>query len=138
MAKAPLYTRGLAYAAVQTAFVAFLFSYYNVEIPLPDLTPARHWLYDRIDELDWFDFILHYSAKLRSAKKTDKHSATSAKDPIIISPEQLAKYDGSKGSKGLYLSILGKVYNVEKGAKHYGPGGSYHFFTGSYSVDHKR
>jgi cytochrome b involved in lipid metabolism len=32
--------------------------------------------------------------------------------------------------KLLYLSILGSVYDVSKGAKHYAPGGSYAFFTG--------
>lgn len=32
---------------------------------------------------------------------------------------------------GLYLSILGQVFDVTKGDKHYGPGGNYHAFTGN-------
>jgi hypothetical protein len=152
MVKAPLYTRALAYTALQTAFLAFLFSYYDVEIPVPDLTPAKHWLYEKIDDLDWFDFILRFADKVRSVGKKEKSGKTTAgKDTIILSPEQLAKYDGTRGSKGTYLAILGfacfhfaeyveeyglfrKVYNVEKGMKHYGPGGGYHFFTGSHSA----
>jgi hypothetical protein len=30
----------------------------------------------------------------------------------------------------LYLAVLGKVYDVSTGAKHYQPGGSYDFFVG--------
>lgn len=32
---------------------------------------------------------------------------------------------------GLYLSILGKVYDVSSGAKFYGPGGTYNGFVGN-------
>lgn len=48
----------------------------------------------------------------------------------MFKPDELAKYDGSEGSKGIYLSILGQVFDVTKGAKHYGPGGSYNIFVG--------
>lgn len=44
--------------------------------------------------------------------------------------EHLSFFDGTRPSKGLYLAILGRVYNVQKGAKYYGPGGSYNFFAG--------
>uniref|UniRef100_A0A0N5AJZ3 Cytochrome b5 heme-binding domain-containing protein n=1 Tax=Syphacia muris TaxID=451379 RepID=A0A0N5AJZ3_9BILA len=44
--------------------------------------------------------------------------------------EQLSLFDGSRPSKGVYLAILGRVYNVENGRKHYAPGGGYHFFAG--------
>lgn len=47
---------------------------------------------------------------------------------ILFTKEVLKKY--SDTSSGLYLAILGKVYDVGKGEKFYGPGGSYHFFTG--------
>lgn len=30
----------------------------------------------------------------------------------------------------VYLAILGHVFDVTKGSKHYGPVGTYHFFTG--------
>jgi predicted heme/steroid binding protein len=47
---------------------------------------------------------------------------------MLFTKEVLRKY--SDTSSGLYLAILGKVYDVGKGEKFYGPGGSYHFFTG--------
>lgn len=48
----------------------------------------------------------------------------------LFTVEELKQYDGQPGSKGLYLAILGLVYNVKKGKKHYGPGGGYEFFAG--------
>ncbi|XP_033111597.1 neuferricin-like [Anneissia japonica] len=64
--------------------------------------------------------------------KTDSldQSFTTIKQGKVFSKEDLMKYDGSEGSNGLYLAILGHVYDVEKGRRHYGPGGGYHFFTG--------
>lgn len=48
----------------------------------------------------------------------------------LFTLNELAKYNGQPGSLGLYLSFLGTVYNVSKGEKYYGPGGSYSFFAG--------
>nr|XP_040039033.1 neuferricin [Gasterosteus aculeatus aculeatus] len=48
----------------------------------------------------------------------------------LLSRSELALYDGEEGSKGLYLAVLGQVFDVHKGHKHYGPGGAYHFMTG--------
>ncbi|KAF1562185.1 UNVERIFIED_CONTAM: Neuferricin, partial [Eudyptes robustus] len=45
-------------------------------------------------------------------------------------PDQLALFDGSRESQPVYLAILGRVYDVEKGRKHYSAGGGYHFFAG--------
>lgn len=50
----------------------------------------------------------------------------------LFTPEELKKYDGGPDSLGLYLAILGEVFDVEKGAQHYRPGGGYAFFTGMY------
>lgn len=49
----------------------------------------------------------------------------------IISKSELSKYSGEVNSPGLYVAILGQVFDVKKGEKHYGPGGGYHFFAGS-------
>lgn len=46
----------------------------------------------------------------------------------VFTLHELKKYTNLKD--GLYLSILGQVFDVSKGAKHYGPGASYHVFTG--------
>lgn len=51
---------------------------------------------------------------------------------LVLRPDELSKYSGLDGSPGMYLSILGKVYDVIEGAKHYGPGSSYSFFVGNY------
>ncbi|KAG8451826.1 hypothetical protein GDO86_003862 [Hymenochirus boettgeri] len=48
----------------------------------------------------------------------------------LLNREELSLYHGGPGSPGLYLAILGKVFDVQKGSKHYGPGGSYSFFAG--------
>lgn len=48
----------------------------------------------------------------------------------LLSRSELSQYDGEEGSKGIYLAILGQVFDVHKGQKHYGPGGAYHFMAG--------
>ncbi|KAI4472681.1 hypothetical protein M0802_016579 [Mischocyttarus mexicanus] len=46
----------------------------------------------------------------------------------IFTKDELKKYNNIEN--GLYLSILGQVFDVTKGAKHYEPGASYHIFVG--------
>lgn len=67
-----------------------------------------------------------------SEKSAGKIDDTPANVPKVklFTQRQLSRYDGDKGSLGLYLSIMGSVYDVQKGAKHYGVGGGYHFFAG--------
>ncbi|KAM9846788.1 neuferricin [Aulostomus maculatus] len=48
----------------------------------------------------------------------------------LLSKRELTLYDGEEDSKGLYLAILGQVFDVHKGLKHYGPGGAYHLMAG--------
>lgn len=48
----------------------------------------------------------------------------------LLSRSELALHGGEQGSKGLYVAILGHVFDVHKGEKHYGPGGAYHFMAG--------
>lgn len=47
----------------------------------------------------------------------------------LFTVEELGKYRGNDGGD-IYLAVLGQVFDVTKGRKHYGPGGTYHFFTG--------
>lgn len=49
----------------------------------------------------------------------------------VLSSRELSLYDGKEGSKGLYLAVLGQVFDVHKGHKHYGRGGAYHFMAGN-------
>lgn len=46
----------------------------------------------------------------------------------IFTANELKQYTNLEN--GLYLSILGQVFDVTKGQKHYGPEGNYHAFTG--------
>ncbi len=48
----------------------------------------------------------------------------------VSTKEELTPYDGDEGSKGLYLGILGRVYDVSRGRDYYAPGGGYSFFAG--------
>jgi len=47
-----------------------------------------------------------------------------------MTKKELALYGGSKESKGLYIGILGLVYDVSAGERFYGPGNAYRFFAG--------
>ncbi|XP_030563140.1 neuferricin homolog [Drosophila novamexicana] len=47
----------------------------------------------------------------------------------LYTPEQLATYNGENGA-AIYLSLLGAVFDVSRGLKHYGPGCSYNYFVG--------
>lgn len=63
-------------------------------------------------------------------KQPSQPTKSTAKKERLFTADDLKKYDGREGSKGLYLAILGRVYNVKKGKNHYGPGGGYEFFAG--------
>jgi predicted heme/steroid binding protein len=52
----------------------------------------------------------------------------------LFTKEELSRYKGEKDSIGLYIGILGRVYDVAEGEQHYGPGNAYHFFTGKSDV----
>lgn len=52
----------------------------------------------------------------------------------LLTKRELSLYDGKEGSRGVYLAVLGQVFDVHKGHKHYGPGGSYHFMAGDLTI----
>ncbi|XP_076461981.1 neuferricin-like [Babylonia areolata] len=47
----------------------------------------------------------------------------------LFTKEELSKYTGQSGGP-VYLAVLGNVFDVTRGKKHYGPGGGYSFFSG--------
>ena len=51
--------------------------------------------------------------------------------PQEFTDEDLKNYDGSNPDLPIYLAINGTIYDVSVGRRHYGPGGSYHFFAGA-------
>ena len=42
----------------------------------------------------------------------------------------MKKYTGEKDSPGIYIAILGQVFDVSKAPNFYGPQGGYGFFAG--------
>ncbi|KAL2628787.1 hypothetical protein R1flu_013473 [Riccia fluitans] len=59
-----------------------------------------------------------------------KLSTPTVMKPRLWSPEELAKYNGSDPKLPVLLGIVGSVFDVSKGRKHYGPGGGYSHFSG--------
>ena len=56
----------------------------------------------------------------------------------IFTKEELSQFTGANDGD-VYLAILGDVYDVTKGRKHYGVGGGYHFFSGGFNKsDHRK
>lgn len=49
----------------------------------------------------------------------------------LFVPEELARYRGGPGDPGLYLALLGRVYDVSSGRRHYEPGAHYSGFAGT-------
>lgn len=48
----------------------------------------------------------------------------------LLQIEELQKYNGKVKGEKIYLSILGDVYDVTKGAEYYAEGAGYHGFAG--------
>ncbi|CAJ0942444.1 unnamed protein product, partial [Mesorhabditis belari] len=144
--RSTLYTTGLIYIACQIAFVSFLSSYYNC-----GFSNVTFWLLDRLEEndymrekidlvRDWVD-AAQETTKEKFSRKTrgsvEENSAPITADisspglsRSVFTPEQLLLFDGTRASRPVYLAILGRVYDVDKGKKHYGKGGGYSFFAG--------
>jgi predicted heme/steroid binding protein len=58
------------------------------------------------------------------------NSLLSQHGELVLTPLQLAAYDGSDPKKPLLLAVNGTIYDVSKGRHFYGPGGTYRFFSG--------
>ncbi|CAB3403373.1 unnamed protein product [Caenorhabditis bovis] len=136
---AGLMTTSLVYIAVQIALVSLISSYYN--FGLKNATSlAVDFVYDFETTREYIDWIKNSWEETKESMKIPSRKAEDLKaveaeirlddGKQILTPEQLMFFDGTRDSKPVYLAILGRVYNVNKGKKHYGPGGSYHFFAG--------
>ncbi|KAJ7428792.1 hypothetical protein WISP_00729 [Willisornis vidua] len=49
----------------------------------------------------------------------------------LLSARDLRRYRGAPGDPGLYLALLGRVFDVQRGRRHYGPGGAYSALAGT-------
>ncbi|CAD6187989.1 unnamed protein product [Caenorhabditis auriculariae] len=134
-----LYTTTLIYVSVQIAVLSFFSSYYNfgfrnaTDVALGYLEEFQYtrdtldWIRDSWEETKENLKIQPRKAEDLKAVDAEVHTTGSKK---ILTPEQLKFFDGTRDSKPIYLAILGRVYDVNKGKKHYGVGGGYHFFSG--------
>ncbi|CAG9783917.1 unnamed protein product [Diatraea saccharalis] len=69
-------------------------------------------------------FETYFSNYLQSTK-----DLTNEKSKDIYTLEELAQYNGAIKSQ-LYLAIIGTIFDVSKGSKHYGEGSPYNYFVG--------
>ncbi|KAH8274177.1 hypothetical protein KR018_001179 [Drosophila ironensis] len=56
-------------------------------------------------------------------------AASDSSGAKLFTAAELANFDGEEG-RPIYLALLGSVFDVTRGVKHYGPGCSYNFFVG--------
>lgn len=61
-----------------------------------------------------------------------QHNSKSTTGEILFTKQDLSKYNGENNDIPIYLSILGSIYDVTKGKKHYGKGCAYNFFAGKF------
>ncbi|XP_063916710.1 neuferricin [Zophobas morio] len=70
----------------------------------------------------YYPSFVPFLAKFAPQKPNPKNSR-------LFTPEELQLYNGNDKPE-LYLAVLGKIFDVSKGSKHYGPGKAYNFFVG--------
>lgn len=90
-----------------------------------------------IDNYSPFHEVLESDEELLEKLKSQQHQQSTPEPPKaetskrrVFSEAELRRYDGSPGSPGLMLALLGVVYDVQRGQEYYGPGGGYSFFAG--------
>ncbi|WKY02086.1 hypothetical protein Q1695_015809 [Nippostrongylus brasiliensis] len=139
--KPALYTTSLIYISIQVAVLSFLSSYYDYGV-----SNFTQWALERLEEFDYTREKLAFvnelwegakdNMKIRSRQATEEDvkvvqpEVQLGEEMQILNAEQLSLFDGTRASRPVYLAILGRIYNVDKGRKHYGKGGGYHFFAG--------
>ena len=70
----------------------------------------------------------------RTTKETGTGTGGKAKETpkkeVLLTAEELAKHDGSDPNIPVYLAILGRIYDVDKGKRHYEVDSGYNVFAG--------
>jgi predicted heme/steroid binding protein len=84
-------------------------------------------------KLSFWQDLLVWLIPLRYKAVRERTNAwqTLKRRPLYLTPDELARYDGTDPALPIYLAINGTIYDVSAGARHYGPGGSYHSFAGA-------
>jgi len=70
-------------------------------------------------------------ALLASFPTTSRHEPSTPTTLRAVTPEELAENVGSPPGSPVWIALLGEVFDVTSGARHYGPEGGYRFFAGT-------
>ncbi|KRZ48994.1 Neuferricin -like protein [Trichinella nativa] len=116
------YPKLVVVTTLQVFLISAAVSYYNLTAPAVVSSLKKF--------LD--DWLLLLEQRVRNFPiRSTKFVLSSSKNRLhFFTKSELSSYDGSVKSKGLYLAILGRIYDVSRGREHYGPGGAYHIFAG--------
>ncbi|XP_067641377.1 neuferricin homolog [Eurosta solidaginis] len=74
------------------------------------------------------NWIIKETGNTTDASISAKYDSSALREKLFTRHE-LAQFNGENGAP-LYLAILGRVFDVTKGSKHYGTGCAYNFFVG--------
>ncbi|XP_030847183.1 neuferricin-like [Strongylocentrotus purpuratus] len=96
---------------------------------IPDSDPRIVSLQSRVNYLT-SELVGLFSRENVAGTASQESIDTSEDSGKLFTVDSLKAYDGSRNSPGLHIAIMGKVFDVSKGTKHYGPGGGYSFFAG--------
>lgn len=112
--------------AIFVAFIAAL-------VMLPSFQQHRQQLAALLSTcpLHWFHGV---DVSQSSTPTSELSSVIHSGDEHLFTVDELRQFDGKEGSRGLCVAVLGSVYDVSSGSKHYGPNGGYSFFAGWYSI----
>lgn len=72
----------------------------------------------------------HIFPQLQSTYKLVTSLVTGSNSESLVTAERMYTKDELKTLKFSHLAIVGEVYDVTKGERHYGKDGHYNFFTG--------
>ena len=134
----------ITYSSIVALMVSYCFFLYDRNlfhsqaVKVPGLT-SLETLFDAIEKYSPFhEFLMDEdypgNVNIKETKAEQKTGTTSEPKKSVggvplLTAEELKLYDGSDGSPGLYIALLGQVFDVSKGKEHYGPGGGYSFFA---------
>lgn len=74
--------------------------------------------------------LLTFAVTLQFANSHTETAKATVKSKLLLTEEELLKHDGSNPNIPIYISILGRVYDVDKGRRHYEVGSGYNVFAG--------
>uniref|UniRef100_A0A0N4ZNL1 Cytochrome b5 heme-binding domain-containing protein n=1 Tax=Parastrongyloides trichosuri TaxID=131310 RepID=A0A0N4ZNL1_PARTI len=139
-----LYFKSLAFITLGVTIISCIMTIYDIHIPIISII---QWIFVSISEVSFikksinnFQYYAGYAGEKVQFFHPDNESYQSFDDKIfeikhneglpVLTKEQLNLFDGSRSSKPTCLAILGRIYDVSRGAKHYSPGGAYHSLAG--------